>query len=530
MSDPAILAFDVGTSGVKAVVTRGRRIVSSAVRGYPLRTGEGGWVEQDLGEIRRAMGAASKAALRAADLPPPAGVDVIGITAQMFNLVASDDAGEPALPMLSWLDTRAATRARRLTDEVPESEQFELFGSVVTAKDVLPKILWLRDERPEVYRRTRWLLDCKEALVLQLTGRAVTDRTGSSVFRLTEPVTSDWSPDALRRVGVERHLLPEVCPASSLAGPVLPGPARQLGVRAGTPVIVGAGDVPASQLGAGAVDPGVAHLSLGTAVYLGATVGRPLADPGRKLGVLGHALDDRWILWLEIATGGGALAWLLRAMSPEGRRRFDYTEIDRMAEACADEQDGLLFAPWLSGERVPVFDDELRGAFVGLRLGHGRAHLIRAVMEGIACQIRWAFDYGEAYGEPIREVRAVGGGAIGQTWLQIIADVLGREIDSVAAPQDAGARGVAALALAALGAETDLQFVRDDAVIERTLRPRAGRREASERLYERYRRLHDALRPIFHAEPAEPIQSAGGLQERPPADAVETPTGFGAVA
>jgi sugar (pentulose or hexulose) kinase len=373
------------------------------------------------------------------------------------------------------------------------------------------------------------LLDCKEALVLQLTGSAVTDRTGSSVFRLTDPLTNDWSAAACDRVGVDRRLLPRVRPAASVAGALLPNPARQLGVRAGIPVIVGAGDVPASQLGAGAIDPGVAHLSLGTAVYLGVTVDRPLIDPARKLGVLGHAIDDRWILWLEIATGGGALAWLLRAMGANGRRPVDYAEIDRLVERCADEVEGLLFAPWLSGERVPLFDDRLRGAFVGLHLGHGRGHLIRAVMEGIACQIRWAFDYGEAFGEPIREVRAVGGGAIGETWVQIIADVLGREVACIAAPQDAGARGVAALALVALGAEHDLDFVRGDALVERRLAPRLGRRAASERLYERYRGLHDALRPIYHAEmaAANPVQPE--LLDRQPGDSIAATAGIGAV-
>jgi xylulokinase len=401
---------------------------------------------------------------------------------------------------------------------------------VVTAKDVLSKILWLRDEKPELYRRTRWLLDCKEALVLQLTGRSVTDRTGASVFRLSDPVSNQWSAAACRRVGVEQHLLPEVRPAASLAGGLLPAPARQLGVRSGIPVIVGAGDVPASQLGAGAIDPGVAHLSLGTAVYAGVTIDRPLLDPERKLGLLGHAIDDRWILWLEIATGGGALAWLLRAMGASTRRPVDYAEIDRLVELCADEVDGLLFAPWLSGERVPLFDDRLRGAFVGLHLGHGRGHLIRAVMEGIACQIRWAFDYGEAFGEPIREVRAVGGGAIGETWLQIIADVLGRDVACVAAPQDAGARGAAALALVALGAERDLEFVRRDAMVERKLEPQPGRRQASDRLYNRYRRLHEALAPLYHAEPLDP--GSAEQQGRPnstPLDAVDSRAGVGVV-
>ena len=492
-----ILALDVGTSGVKAAVLEDRRIVASAVRGYGLQAGNDGWVEQDLGEMRRAMARATRAVMRERDLGPSA-FGAIAITAQMFNLVAVDERGDPVLPMLSWLDTRSTARAAALAEELSPADQFSLLGSVVTAKDLLPKILWLRDEQPDLYRRTRWLLDCKEALVLQLTGRAVIDPSGSSAFRLVEAATGDWSAAACRRLGIDPALLPEVQPAASIAGGLTKAAAREFGITAGTPVIAGAGDVPASQLGAGAIGPGGVHLSLGTAVYLGITVDAALRDPAGQLGVLCHAIPDRWILWLEIATGGGALAWLLRAI--DGRRRggVDYAEIDRIVAACASEQDGLLFAPWLSGERVPVFDDRLRGAFVGLGLHHGRAHLLRAVMEGVACQIRWARDYGEAYGQPIDEIRAVGGGAIGGAWLQIIADILGKPVLAVSEPQDAGARGVGALGLVAIGAEPDVGFLREEVGIDRTFRPAPDRQAGADATYARYRALHAALRPLFH--------------------------------
>ncbi|MGZ6214350.1 MAG: FGGY family carbohydrate kinase, partial [Candidatus Limnocylindria bacterium] len=229
-----ILAFDVGTSGVKAALLEDRRLVASNVRAYGLQTGSDGWVEQDLGEIRRAMGRASRAVLRERGLDRTA-IDAIAITAQMFNLVAVDERGDSVLPMLSWLDTRATSRAAALADEIPPAQQFRLLGSVVTAKDVLPKILWLRDERPELYRRTRWLLDCKEALVLQLTGRAVIDPAGSSAFRLVEPASGDWSAEACRRLGVDPALLPEVRPAASIAGGLTAAAARELGIAAGTP-------------------------------------------------------------------------------------------------------------------------------------------------------------------------------------------------------------------------------------------------------------------------------------------------------
>lgn len=502
-----VLAFDVGTSGVKAVLLGDGRPIAGAVRSYGLETRGGGWVEQSLDGIRAGMAGATRDLL-AMTGQPAARLDAIAVSAQMFNLAPVDERGDPVLPMLSWLDSRATERAERLAAEIDRDEQFRLTGSVLTAKDVLPKILWLRDERPDLYRRARWLLDCKEALVLWLTGRAVIDPSGASAFRLTDPACGAWSPEACSAFGVETAKLPEIKRATSIAGR-LGTAAAGLGLVEGTPVIVGAGDVPATQVGSGAVARGDAHLSLGTAVYLGVTLDRPAPDPGRRLGVLGHAIPDRWILWLEIATGGGALAWLMRMLRGAGEDEpIDYAEVDRLVAETSDG-DGLLFAPWLSGERVPVFDDRLRGAFVGLALHHRPAHLMRAVMEGVACQIRWAVGYAEAYGEPIGEIRAVGGGSIGGIWVQIIADILGRPVHAVADPQDAGARGVGACARAALGASPDLGFVKGEARIEAVFQPEPGRRAEAERTFSRYRRMYEALAPFYAA-------GAGLPQEAPP--------------
>jgi xylulokinase len=262
-------------------------------------------------------------------------------------------------------------------------------------------------------------------------------------------------------------------------------------------VVVGAGDVPASQLGAGATDPGDAHVSLGTAVYFGITTERPVADPAGQLGVIGHADPRLWILWLEVATGGGALAWLLRALGDgTDPSSADLAALGERVADVAAEMDGLLFAPWLSGERVPVFDDRIRGAFTGLGLRHGRPHLVRAVMEGVAYQMRWALDYGAAYGIPIGEIRGVGGGFIGPRWTQIIADILGRPIASIHRPQDAAAVGAAACALVGIGAQPDLRFVRDRVRVERLFEPDPARQVLHDDGYERFQRLYDALAPL----------------------------------
>jgi xylulokinase len=437
----------------------------------------------------------------------------------MFDLAPVDPAGASTLPMLSWLDQRSAREADELGRQIGRIEQARLFGSIVTAKDVIPKIVWLRDREPIAWSRTRWLLDCKEAIVLRLTGRAVIDPAGALAFRLYDPAHGAWSVEACDRTGIPVERLPEIRPATEVAGGLAAGAAARLGLRPGTPVVVGAGDVPASQLGAGATDPGDAHVSLGTAVYFGITTAQPVGDPAGQLGVIGHADPSLWILWLEVATGGGALSWLLRALGEGGDPSATVlADVDRGVADVADEMDGLLFAPWLSGERVPVFDDRIRGAFVGLGLRHGRAHLVRALMEGVAYQMRWALEYGAAFGVPIGAIHGVGGGFIGTSWTQIIADVLGRPIHSIARPQDAAAVGAAACALVGIGAQPDVRFVRDCVSVERTFEPDARRRAGYDAGFARFRRLYDALAPLYE-------DAAGASDVEEPIGAATVPTG-----
>jgi sugar (pentulose or hexulose) kinase len=209
-------------------------------------------------------------------------------------------------------------------------------------------------------------------------------------------------------------------------------------------------------------------------------------------------MTDRWIVWLETATGGGALAWFRRLMAgfaPRGAEPPDHAAIDRAVRAVEGEMDGLLFAPWLTGERVPLFDDAVRGAFLGVALHHGAAHFARAVMEGVACQVATTLEYGLRYGVEPASIRAVGGGGIGAVWTSIIADTLGRPLEIVSEPQDAAARGAAACALVGAGIADDLESA-VPATTERVVEPDPRRAEAALARLERFRRLHGALRTI----------------------------------
>ena len=497
-----VLGHDVGTSGDKAVLCDLEgHTVASAYQAYPLSRPRSGWAEQDPDALVAAVHATSRQLVEEAGLGA-GDILGIGVSAQMFNVIAVDAAGEPLSPLLSWLDARSTQQADRISERLGFDQQFERFGNVFTAKDIVPKILWLQDEMPDAWQRAAAFLDCKDYLNARLTGEVATDHAGASAYFLYDVVKRQWDREAARDLGIPLERLPGVRPATVALAGLGSAAARVMGIAAGTPVVVSAGDVPAGQVGAGAARPGEAHLSLGTASYYGITVDEPLRDPGRRLGVLCHMDPTRWLLWAEMETGGGALSWWREVLGGLGRsgggEPVTAGEVDRLASTVTPEETDVLFAPWLSGERVPLWDHHARGAFVGLGLHHRAGHLTRAVMEGVAYHLRWVLEYAEAFGVTVGEIRVIGGGGLGSVLPQVLADIVGRPLALVADPHSAGARGAALCALAALGAG-DLDRLAATTPLSGTVEPDPARAGLYGQRFEVFRSLHAALAGPFAA-------------------------------
>jgi xylulokinase len=480
-----VLGHDVGTSGDKVVLCdlEGRTL-ATAHEPYPLRQARAGWAEQDGEELVAAVGRASQRVITEHGASAD-DVVAVGLSGQMFSAIAVDRTGHSVSPLISWLDTRSTPQAAEIAGGEPDA-QYSRYGSVFTAKDIVPKILWLRDEAPDVWRKAACFLDCKDFVGARLTGEIATDHAGASAYLIYDVTRRTWDRSAITELGIALERLPQVLDATEVLGALTMEAAAATGLRPGTPVVVGAGDVPAGQLGAGSALHGETHVSLGTASYFGISLDRVLTDPGRRLGLLCHADPRRWLLWAEMETGGGALAWWRRTLglaNPE--------DADRLADEVDPSQTDLLFAPWLTGERVPYWDHDARGAFIGLSLSHGAGHMTRAVMEGIAFQMRLVLEYAEAFGVHADGIRVVGGAGMGRVLPAILADVLGRSLAVVADPQSAGARGAAFCALAACqGASLDaLARSVEEA---RLIKPERGP-EPYEARYRQFCQLHEAL-------------------------------------
>lgn len=497
-----ILAHDTGTGGDKAVITDLQgRVIHSAYQSYGLSYPQAEWVEQDPDELWRTVAATTREVIRQSGVDP-AEILGVGISAQMFNALPVDERGQPLTPMLSWLDLRSIRQADRLFQGDLPAFLFQHTGNMPTAKDVIPKILWLKEERPDIWERTAYLFDCKEYIIYKLTGKVATDWVGASCYFLFDPHQRSWSPKACARLGIPLDKLPPAYPCTDVIGEVTEEAAKLTGLLPGTPVVNCGGDVATAQSGAGANRDGKAHLCIGTATWVGISTSEFRNDPEKPLWGLSHLHPKKWVIAGEMETGGGALMWFRDTLFGEqagqaGGELSTYEMISKLAQSLEPGSDKLIFLPWLSGERAPVLDHYARGGFVGLTLSHNMAHMARAVMEGVAYHIRWICETLDRLGFQFEEVNAIGGGCKSEIWPQIISDVTGRELHIVEHPLEAGAMAAALTVAVGMGVYASMDEIDDLIHIKKVVQPIAAHAKRYDGLYQAYRQLYTALSPIF---------------------------------
>jgi xylulokinase len=502
MAKKYILAHDTGTGGDKAVITDLKgKVIHSAYQDYGLSYPRPEWVEQDPEELWQTVAATTRQVIRESGVEPGEILGV-GISAQMFNTLPVDDHCRPLTPMLSWLDLRSVRQADRLMEADTAAKLFQYTGNIPTAKDVPPKILWLKEERPELWERTAYLFDCKEYIIYQLTSKAVTDWVGASAYFLFDPYKKTWSKEACELLGIPLEKLPPAYPCTEIIGEVTEEAARLSGLLPGTPVVNGAGDVSAAQSGAGANRDGKAHLCIGTATWVGVSVSSFRNDPQKPFWGLSHIHPKKWVIAGEMETGGGALMWFRDALCQEetqqakAQRVSTYEYLGRQAAAVEAGSDKLIFLPWLSGERAPVLDHYARGGFLGISMGHTKGHFARAVMEGVAYHIRWICESLEGLGLHFDELNAIGGGCKSEIWPQIISDVTGHPLHIVEHPLEAGAMAVALTLAVGMGLYDSADEMDDLIGIGKVVEPDERIRPRYEELYGAYREIYTALVPI----------------------------------
>jgi xylulokinase len=485
-----LLGIDVSTTATKAVVVDERgRVVEVASSSYDLSTPRPLWAEQDPG----LWWTAARAAIRRLTVDP-ASIAAVGLTGQMHGLVLLDADGEVLRPAILWNDQRSAAQCDQMRDRLGLEELVRITGNDAFPGFTAPKLLWVREHEPDVYRRIAQVLLPKDYLRWQLTGGYATDRAGAGGTLFLDLESRDWSRPLLDAFEIPFEWLPKTHEGTAVTGRISAAAAAATGLVAGTPVVGGGGDQAAQAVGVGAVEAGIVALTVGTSGVVFASADQPLTEPRGRLHAFPHAVPGKWHVMGVMLSAAGSLRWYRDVVAPE----IDFDALVAEASAVEPGSEGLTFLPYLSGERTPHADPHARGAFVGLTLKHGRGHLTRAVLEGVAFGLRDNLALMREVGlGDVGEVRISGGGVQSDLWRQILADVLGVELVAVGTVEGA-AFGAALLAGVGAGVWATVEQACGEAVElgERT-RPDRDRSAAYEDLYRRFREHYPALRPLF---------------------------------
>jgi xylulokinase len=502
------LGIDVGTGGTRALIIDelGRVIASATEEHRAFTSPQIGWAEQDPDDWWRACGVAVREVLAKGYLRGNQ-ISCVGLSGQMHGAVLLDDQERVVRPALIWCDVRTEEQTQQLTAQIGIDRLIQLTCNPALPNFTLTKCLWVRENEPENWSRVRSVMLPKDYVRFRLTGERATDVSDASGTLLLDVAHRRWSKEILELVELDESLLPNLYESPEICGKISAEGAAATGLQAGTPVVAGAGDQAAGAIGMGVVSSGTVSATIGTSgVVLAATSG-PALDPKGRLHTFCHAVPGRWMVMGVTQAAGFSLRWF-RDQFGAGTNGHGNSHVDSRSDSydtlTADAAnapagcDGLLWAPYLMGERTPYLDPAARGILFGLTASHTRAHVIRAILEGVAFSLRDTFTVFQEIKVPVETVRLGGGGARSPLWRQIQADVYGRGVEMVEAEEGA-AYGAAILAGVGAKAWPTVDdacnaVVRVARHVDRNLRDSV----VLDNAYAMYRRIYPAMKSILN--------------------------------
>lgn len=490
------LGIDVSTTGSKALlIDEHGTVVSTAAHEHSLSTPKPLWSEQDPTEwwtassksIRQAM---SQAGVKGTD------IKAVGLTGQMHGLVLLDKNCSVLRPAILWNDQRTAEECDKMTQKLGFDRMLNLTGNKALTGFTAPKILWVAKHEPEIYAKIAHILLPKDYVRFQLTGEFAVDKADGAGTILFDLKKREWSLDIIDELNIKDEWLPWSFEGPEITGLVTEKAAEITGLSAGTPVVAGGGDQAAQAVGVGAVEPGIVALTLGTSGVVFATTSSPLIEPQGRLHSFCHSVPNAWHFMGVMLSAAGSLRWYRDTLAPGE----SYDDLLAPTKDIPAGSEGLLFLPYLTGERTPHPDPLARGAFVGLTVRHTKAHMTRSVIEGVSFGLRDSMELIKAAGlGEIKQVRVSGGGAKSPIWRQMLSDVMNSELVTVNTTEGA-AFGAALLAGVGVGAWSSVEeSCKATIKTMQATQPNAKIVAAYEQVYRQYTALYPALKPTFDA-------------------------------
>lgn len=498
------LGIDIGTSGTKTLAMReDGRILASATETYPLSTPQPGWSEQKPAHWWRATVRSVQSVLSQTKVNGNS-VEGIGLSGQMHGSVFLDKSNRVIRPALLWNDQRTQAECEEIEESAGGRKKLiRLVANPALTGFTAPKILWLRNHERRNFDRVRQVLLPKDYVRFRLTGEFATEVSDASGTLLLDVCRRKWSKKLLSLLDLDPSLLPAVYESDEVSGRVTPSVAAELGIPPGTPVVGGGGDQAAGAVGNGIVRRGVVSATMGTSGVVFAHSDEVQIDPEGRVHTFCHAVPGKWHVMGVVLSAGGSLQWYRdefceAEIKKALRKGIDpYELITSSAAEAPAGCEGLFFLPYLTGERTPHADPYARGAWIGLTRRHGRAHLVRSVIEGATYAMKDSLEIIKGLEIPVNEIRVSGGGARSPFWRQVQADIYGQKVSTINA-HEGPAFGVALLAAAGTGAYSNVvEACRATIQAVDTTKPHAADKKTHRAAYPHYRRLYASLRDEF---------------------------------
>lgn len=497
MKQSYLMGIDIGTSACKvAVFDRQGQVLASASGDYPVYYPREGWAEQDPEEWWSAVCGAVRQVLKKADVRPEE-IAGVGIDGQSWSAIAIDKDGKVLTNTPIWMDTRAQSICDRLNEDIGADEIFRVAGNSLQPSYTTAKILWYKENLPEVYRKTHKILQSNSYIAFKLTGQISQDLSQGYGLHCFDMRTGQWDEEMCKKLGIPREFLPEIVPSDQIIGTVTKKAAEESGLAEGTPVAAGGLDAACGTLGAGVIHAGETQEQGGQAGGMSICMEQYQADPRLILGF--HVIPGKWLLQGGTTGGGGVMRWFEREFADYERLMKEQTgvssldQLNEIAEKVDPGCDGLVFLPYMAGERSPIWDPHAKGVFYGFDFSKTKGHMVRACMEGVAFSLRHNLETAEKAGAEADILRAMGGSANSLLWTQIKSDITGKAM-AVPASDTATTLGAALLAGVGTGFYKDYEEAVSQTVkVTRIHHPDPEKKAVYDKNYETYLELYRSL-------------------------------------
>jgi xylulokinase len=499
-----VLAHDLGTTGNKATLyDRDGRLVGSAFSGYETRFEHTSWAEQSPEDWWQAVCKSTRKLLKEAAGVRAEEVACVVFSGQMMGCVAVDEQARPLRNAIIWADQRSVEQAAWVSERISPSDVYRITGHRLSPAYSLEKILWIRDNQPDTYKATYKFLHAKDSVIARMTGKFVTEPSDASSMNLYDLEKGTWSAAIVKATELDADKLPTIRASLDVVGELLPSVAEEVGLPSGTPVVAGGGDGPCAAIGAGVVAEGSAYNYVGSSSWIALSTPRPIFDPDEKTFSFAHMIPGMFMPTGTMQAAGASYQWArdqlgkpeVQAAAALGVSPYELMNLG--AERSPVGANGLLYLPYLIGERSPHWNTRARGAFIGLTIRHTRTDMVRAVLEGITMNLRLILDCFTTQGAKIDAMRVIGGGARGRFWNRIMADLFNMPVQRLSILEEATSMGAAIAGGVSVGLYKDFNIIEQMNQIAEVVTPDPAAVAAYEKLLPIFEASYRQLVPIY---------------------------------